>query len=160
MTARLAECKLSFRPMQRAAPPCAERVPPEPVFRKIRIPFIQRAAVVHEGVREELFLIDLALRGIFVERTAPLPPAAEVEVTFRLPGNELPIVARCRVAWWRAPEMTLSSKTLPAGVGLEFLDMDGEGARRIRAFLSEYLRGNPRHRRFHRRPDGEEEDET
>lgn len=138
-----------------------EGVPPEPVFRRIRIPFIQRAVFVHEGVREELFLIDLALRGVFVERAEPLPPAATVEVTFRLPGNELPIVARCRVAWWRGPEMALTSKTLPAGLGLEFLDMDGgEGAGRIRAYLSEYLRGNPRHRRFHRRPDGEEEDET
>jgi hypothetical protein len=138
----------------------SEGVPPEPVFRRIRIPFIQRAVVVHDGGREELFLIDLALRGAFVERAEPLPTAAVVEVSFRLPGNELPIVARCRVAWWRAPDMALTSKTLPSGVGLEFLDMDGEPAGRIRAYLSEYLRGNPRHRRFHRRPDGEEEDET
>jgi hypothetical protein len=137
-----------------------EGVLPEAVFRKIRIPFIQRAALVHQAGREDLFLIDLALRGVFVERKEPLPEAAEVELTFRLPGNELPVVARCRVAWFRAPEMELSSKTLPAGLGLEFLDMDGEGAGRIRAYLSEYLRGNPRHRRFHRRPDGEEEDET
>ena len=146
--------------MQRAAPVSPEGVPPEPVFRKIRIPFIQRAALVHHGRREELFLIDLSLRGVFVERAEPLPAAAVVEVSFRLPGNELPVVARCRVAWWRAPDMALSSKTLPAGLGLEFVDMDGEGAGRIRAYLSEYLRGNPRHRRFHRRPDGEEEDET
>lgn len=138
----------------------AEGVPPEAIFRKIRIPFIQRAALVHDGGREELFLIDLALRGVFVERAEPLPTDSVVEVSFRLPGNELPIVARCRVAWWRAPDMASSSKTLPAGLGLEFLDMDGEGAGRIRAYLSEYLRGNPRHRRFHRRPDGEEEDET
>jgi Tfp pilus assembly protein PilZ len=146
--------------MPRAAPPSAEGVPPEPAFRKIRIPFIQRAIVVHEGGREELFLIDLAMRGIFVERAETLRLGSAVEVTFRLPGNELPVVARCRVAWWRAPEMTLSSKTLPAGVGLEFVELDGEGARRIRGFLSDYLRGNPGHRRFHRRPDGEEEDET
>src|SRR5687768_14144373 len=141
--------------MQRAAPVSTEGVPPEPVFRKIRIPFIQRAAFVHEGGREDLFLIDLAMRGVFVERPAPLPLGTVVEVTFRLPGNELPVVARCRVAWWRAPAMDLKSKTLPAGLGLEFLDLDGDGAGRIRAYLSEYLRGNPRHRRFHRRPDGE-----
>jgi hypothetical protein len=135
-------------------------MPPEAVFRKIRIPFIQRAILAHGGTREELFLIDLSVRGIFVERSEPLPAGSLAEATFRLPGNELPIVARCRVAWWRAPDMTLSSKTLPSGVGLEFVDMDGEAARRIRGYLSEYLRGNPRHRRFHRRPDGEEEDET
>jgi len=146
--------------MQRAAPVSTEGVPPESVFKKIRIPFIQRAVLVHEGGREELFLIDLALRGVFVERPEPLPRGSEVEATFRLPGNELPVVARCRVAWWRAPGMDLTAKTLPAGLGLEFLDLEGECAGRIRAYLSEYLRGNPRHRRFHRRPDGEEEDET
>ena len=146
--------------MPRAAPVNPEGMPPEPVFRKIRIPFIQRAILAHDGGREELFLIDLSVRGIFVERAEPLPPGSLAEATFRLPGNELPIVARCRVAWWRAPEMTLSSKTLPAGAGLEFVDLDGEAARRIRGYLAEYLRGNPRHRRFHRRPDGEEEDET
>ena len=146
--------------MQRAAPGTAEGVPPEPVFRRIRIPFIQRADLLHQGGREALFLIDLALNGVFVERPQPLPRASEVEITFRLPGNELPIVARCRVAWWRAPDMSPGSRTLPAGLGLEFLDMDGEAALRIRGFLTEYLRGNPRHRRFPRRPDGEEEDET
>ena len=146
--------------MQRAAPVSTEGVPPEPVFRKIRIPFIQRVLLAHEGGQEDLFLIDLSLRGVFVERPEALPEGREVEATFRLPGNELPIVARCRVAWWRAPEMTLTSKTLPAGLGLEFIDADGEVARRIRGYLVEYLRGNPRHRRFHRRPDGEEEDET
>lgn len=146
--------------MQRAPSPSASGVPPEPVFRKIRIPFIQRAAIVHDGRGEELFLIDLSLRGMFVERDERLPPGAEVEVTFRLPGNELPVVARCRVAWWRAPDLTLSSKTLPSGLGLEFVDLDVEATRRIRSYLTEYLRGNPRHRRFHRRPDGEEEDET
>jgi hypothetical protein len=95
-----------------------------------------------------------------VERRQPLPETEDVEITFRLPGNELPITARCRVAWWRAPDMALTSKTLPSGIGLEFIDVDGEAARRIRGYLTEYLRGNPRHRRFHRRPDGEEEDET
>jgi len=146
--------------MQRAAPASAEGVPPEPVFRKIRIPFIQRAVLVHAGGREELFLIDLSLRGVFVERPEPLPEGEEVEITFHLPGNELPISAHCRTAWWRGPDMALRSKTLPAGLGLEFIDVDGEAARRIRGYLTEYLRGNPRHRRFHRRPDGEEEDET
>ena len=159
LTARLGECKLSFHLMQKTLL-TSEGVPPEPVFRKVRIPFIQRAVLAHDGGREELFLIDLALRGVFLERPAPLSRGAEVDVTFRLPGNELPIVARCRVAWWRAPDMALTSKALPAGLGLEFLEMDGQAAGRIRRYLAEYLRGNPRHRRFHRRPDGEEEDET
>jgi hypothetical protein len=41
-----------------------------------------------------------------------------------------------------------------------FTEIGGSGAGRIRAYLSEYLRRHPRNRRFNRRPDGEEEDET
>jgi hypothetical protein len=136
----------------------AEGVPAEPVFRRIRITFIQKATLTHAGGVEERFLIDLGLLGVFVEREAPLPEGAPVEVSFRLPGNELPVAARCRVAWWHPAEMVLTSKTLPAGLGLEFLDLDGAAALRVRAYLSEYLRRAPRERRFHRRPEGEEED--
>jgi hypothetical protein len=161
LTARPGERKLGFLPMDRAAPvEPAERLPPEPVFRRIRITFIQKATLTHAGGREEAFLIDLGLRGVFVERASPLPRGETVELSFRLPGNELPVVARCRVAWWHPRDMALTSKTLPSGVGLEFVEIDGAGARRVRAYLSEYLRRNPRDRRFHRRPEGEEEDET
>lgn len=147
--------------MDRVAPVSpAEGIPPEAVFRRIRITFIQKARVTHDGGSEELFLIDLGLRGVFAERAEPLPAGSMAEVSFRLPGNELPVVARCRVAWWHPPEMELTSKTLPSGVGLEFVEIEGAGAARIRAYLSEYLRRNPRDRRFHRRPEGEEEDET
>ena len=70
-----------------------------------------------------------ALRGVFVERAEPLPIGETVELRFRLPGNELPVATRCRVAWWRPPDMELTSKTLPSGVGLEFVEIDGAGAR-------------------------------
>jgi PilZ domain-containing protein len=147
--------------MDRAAPESpAEDVPPEPVFRKIRISFIQRATLTHDGGVEDVFTIDLGVRGVFVERSEPLPPRALVSLRFRLPGNELPIVARCRVAWWHGPQAPLKSKQLPSGLGLEFTEIEGGGAARVRAYLSEYLRRNPRNRRFNRRPDGEEEDET
>jgi hypothetical protein len=147
--------------MDRVAPVAeAEGLPPEAVFRRIRVPFIHKATLAHAAGREDAFLIDLGLRGVFVERAAPLPEGEAVEVSFRLPGNELPVVARCRVAWWHPRDMVLTSKTLPAGVGLEFVEIDAAGARRVRAYLSEYLRRNPRHRRFHRRPEGEQEDET
>lgn len=147
--------------MDRVAPVTPEEgVPPEAVFRRIRITFIQKATVIHGGGAEEAFLIDLGLRGVFVERAEPLPIGETVEVRFLLPGNELPVAARCRVAWWHPRDMALTSKTLPSGLGLEFVEIDGPAARRVRAYLSEYLRRNPRDRRFHRRPEGEEEDET
>ena len=150
-----------FLPMDRVSPAvAAEDVPPEPVFRRIRITFVQKATLSHAGGVEERFLIDLGLLGVFVERDQPLPDGSPVEVSFFLPGNDLPVTARCRVAWWHPAEMVLTSKTLPAGVGLEFTDKGGAAAGRVRAYLAEYLRRAPRERRFHRRPEGEEEDGT
>ena len=147
--------------MDRVSPAAAaEDVPPESVFRRIRITFIQKATLSHAGGVEERFLMDLGVRGVFVERDSPLPDGSTVEVSFRLPGNELPVTAHCRVAWWHPADMTLTSKTLPAGLGLEFVDIDGAGARRVRAYMAEYLRRDPRERRFHRRPEAEQEDET
>jgi hypothetical protein len=108
--------------MEKVAPPAAvEGLPPESVLRKIRIPFIQRASVAIGGRREELFLIDLGLRGVFIERSQPLAPGDEIELWFPLPGNEITVHARCRVAWWRPPAADARSRTLPAGVGVEFV---------------------------------------
>lgn len=145
--------------MNRAAPVAADRLPAEPIFRRIRVPFIQRATVRHRGASEELFLIDLGLRGVFLERGSPLPKGDEVEVVFPLPGNERKVTALCRIAWWHPPDMVLTSKTLPSGLGLEFVECAGDGAARIRQHLTEYLLRNPRARRFNRRPEPEE-DET
>jgi len=88
--------------MEKVAPlAAAEGLPTEPALRKIRIPFLQRGTVAIGGVREQLFVIDLGLRGVFIERAQPLEPGQEIEVWFALPGNELAVHARCRVAWWR-----------------------------------------------------------
>jgi hypothetical protein len=97
-----------------------------------------------------LFLIDLGLRGVFVEHEHPLPLGERVEVRFRLPGNEIPIAAICRVAWWHPPELDLVSKKLPGGVGLEFLELSDLDRRRIREHLVDHCRRQPRARQFAR----------
>jgi hypothetical protein len=132
-------------------------VPSDVVLRRLRVPLVQRARLAHAGGAEDVFTFDLGLRGLFVERGEPLPAEAEVTVTFLLPGNELPVVARCRVAWWHAPDVPLLSKRLPAGVGLEFRDLGEAEERRIRAYLLDHLQGDPRARRF-QRPWPSEED--
>ena len=145
--------------MEKVAPPAAaEGLPPEPVLRKIRIPFIQRASVTVGGRREDLFLIDLGLRGVFIERAEPLEPGEEIEVRFPLPGNELVVHARCRVAWWRPGPDTAGSRSLPAGIGVEFVTMSGRDTERVRQHLTDYLRRHPRHRRFLRHPEEAEEE--
>jgi hypothetical protein len=146
--------------MQKAAPPppAADGLPAEPILRKIRVPCIQRATVALSGAREELFMIDLGLRGVFVERAQPPAEAEGVEIWFALPGNEIPIHARCRLAWVRPRAVAVGPRSLPAGIGLEFVAMTDRDTERVRQHLLEYLRRQPRERRFLRHPEEAEEE--
>jgi Tfp pilus assembly protein PilZ len=120
----------------------------EDVLRKVRIPFIQRATLLLAEAEEPLFLVDLGLEGVFAERAEPLPRGERVKLRFRLPGNEISMVVACRVAWANRTSGRLVTKALPAGLGLEFVDMAAPDRARLRAYLSDYLKGGLR--RFHR----------
>ena len=139
----------------------ADDAPPDPVLRRIRIPLIRRATLTRaDGRGEELFIIDLGLSGVFVERSDALPPSEKVSIRFLLPGNTIPVQAACRVAWWHPPGAPLVSKSLPSGVGLEFVELSESDRERVRGHLLEYLRSHIGPRRFHRQrtggADGEE----
>ena len=129
----------------------ADDVPSDPVLRRIRIPLIRKAVLTRaDGRVEELFVIDLGLSGVFVERADALPPGEQVSLRFALPGNEIPVQAACRVAWWHPPGAPLVSKSLPAGIGLEFVELSEHDRERVRSHLLEYLRSQLGPRRFHR----------
>jgi hypothetical protein len=131
-------------------PGSGEGVPPEPILRKMRIPLVQRARLTHRGVSEDVFTADVGLLGVFVERAIPLAAGEDVELRFALPGNEIPIVAKCRVAWFHAEGVRLNSKSLPPGLGLEFVSVPDPDRERLRRHLLEHLRKNPADRRFNR----------
>lgn len=120
------------------------------VLDQARISFIQKARLVRTGGAEEVFVMDLGLAGVFVEHETPLPRGEQVQVCFPLPGNEIPVSAACRVAWWHEASTPLASKSLPAGLGLEFVDLPENDRRRIREYLCEHFRRNPRARQFAR----------
>jgi Tfp pilus assembly protein PilZ len=129
----------------------ADDAPPDPVLRRIRIPLIRKATLTRASGRlEELFVIDLGLAGVFVERPDALPSGEVVHIRFTLPGNEIPVQAGCRVAWWHPPGAPLVSKSLPSGVGLEFVEVSEHDRDRVRAHLLDYLRSHLGPRRFHR----------
>ena len=128
-------------------------------LRRLRIPFVQRATLVHGGEGEELFLVDLGVAGVFAERARPLPAGERVTLSFRLPGNDHPVRAVCRVAWWHPPEGPGASRSLPAGLGLEFVEIAEQDRERLRRHLLDYMDRETMARRFHRaRPLGEGED--
>jgi PilZ domain-containing protein len=135
--------------MQRNAAPGAQAaLPPDSVLRKLRVSLIQRAILAWDGREEPVFTMDVGLSGVFVERAEPLPVGQTVTVSFALPGNAIPISARCRVAWWHAPQAPLVSKDLPAGLGLEFVSVPEADRARLRDLLVEHWRRDPRARQF------------
>src|SRR5688572_2492416 len=144
-------------PMPKAAAGAPGPETTDDVIGKVRVPFIQRATLTRNGAEEPLFLVDLGVEGAFAERPDPLPVGETVWLRFRLPGNEIPLSVGCRVAWANARGGRLVTKSLPSGVGLWFVEMEPAARGRLRAYLSEYLRGGLR--RFHRPwpPDLEDE---
>jgi hypothetical protein len=135
--------------MTRISLPRAEAgVPPEFVLAKLRIPFVQRALLAHGGSPRDVFLVDLGLQGVFAEMETPLPAGDAVQIRFPLPGNEIPVAALCRVAWRHAGGA--SPRSLPAGVGLEFVDVSPADRTRLRDHVVEYWRRAGPSRRFTR----------
>lgn len=122
--------------------------PPESVLRQLRIPFVRRATLASGTWTEDVFMIDIGLAGAFVERADSLPVDEELEIRFPWPGSEVPFCARCRVAWWHPEGEPLSSKSLPPGAGLQFVQMSDADRERLRALLVDYCGQNPRVRRF------------
>ena len=125
-----------------------DRVPPEDVLRRLRIPFVQRASLTHKGKDRDVFIIDVGLAGVYIEHPEPLAVGEGVQIRFPLPGNEIPVLARCRVAWRHAGEKNLTSKSLPPGVGLEFVELSELDRTRVREHVLEHCRRHPRVRRF------------
>jgi len=123
-------------------------VPSELVLDKVRIPFVQKATLTHEGATFEAFTIDVGLAGIFVEHATPLPIGDTVMVSFHLPGYETPLTARCRVAWWHAADKPLPSKSLPPGIGIQFVELSEADRKRVRDLVVEHYQQHPRVRRF------------
>jgi Tfp pilus assembly protein PilZ len=124
--------------------------PPDLLLQRVRVPLIERAALFHEDDVEEVLLIDVGLGGAFVERREPLGVGEPVEIHFRLPGNEIPVAAGCKVAWWRPSDATLGTRALPAGLGLAFTMLSDADRDRIRAYLILYCTRHPRLRRYYR----------
>jgi hypothetical protein len=134
--------------MARLIPRAQKAPPPDDVLEQLRIPFVRRATLLRNSTEEEVFVIDIGLAGVFVERSESLERDDRVSIRFAWPGSERPFEAACRVAWWHPPDAPLSSKSLPSGGGLEFLEVSDADRERVRSLLLDYCRQQPHVRRF------------
>lgn len=130
------------------APRSDDDLPSEDVLRRLRVPLMRRATLTLDGRPEEVFVIDLALGGAFIERSTPLPAGTAVGLRFSLPGNEIPLLAECRVESYHAGDPGALPRSLPAGADLVFTSLPAADAERVRSHLTEYYQREPRSRRF------------
>lgn len=85
--------------------------------------------LVHAGQTRREFLADLSTGGAFVRTWDPLPPHELVELTLRLPRSLFSTTLQGRVAWARREGHA-------PGMGIEFLDPDGEQRRKVEKLLA------------------------
>lgn len=80
--------------------------------------------------------LDISGRGMFLRTTQVYPVGEEIVVRFGLPGVARPFKAIGRVMW-SSPTDTLQG--LPAGMGVQFVDVDGQGQSVIEQYVVELL---------------------
>ena len=80
------------------------------------------------------YAVDLSTGGLFLETKQVVPVGTLLNVAFTLPGSGTTIMCMARVSWLNGP-VVRRELLLPSGMGLEFLDIDNQGASSIWNFL-------------------------
>lgn len=73
--------------------------------------------------------------GCFIETTELLPIDYRINIQFSPEDNDDLICCRARVAWVNHPEW-IKCEQLPAGMGLQFVDLDEKTAERLQEYIA------------------------
>jgi len=77
------------------------------------------------------YMFNLSLGGLFIETRDPLCIGERVQILLFLPDKEKDLEVTGEVIWVREEEELTSQGRLPAGMGLQFLNLSKEGKERI-----------------------------
>lgn len=88
---------------------------------------------LHEG-----WIRNINAGGCFIETSQLLPINYRINIQFAMSEEEPLICCRARVAWVNHPEWIKCSR-LPAGMGVQFLDLSEADVERIQAFVDENI---------------------
>lgn len=95
----------------------------------------------------DAMVLDLSLRGLYVATEALPAVGDELEVGFRVPGNERALKLRCSVAWIQTHQ-THPVHGLPIGFGVRFKKLAVEDVRVIARAIQAYCLSNPIYRQY------------
>ena len=80
--------------------------------------------------------VNLSRSGLFIRTAHPLPVSRTLNLRFHLPGIPEPFQVHGQVIWSNPKP----GKTYPQGMGVKFLDLPGERAEQIGAFVAKVRR--------------------
>ena len=80
------------------------------------------------------YAINLSTGGVFLETMNLMEVDTPLEAQFVLPLRSHPICCKARVAWVNHPD-TPKNRKLPAGMGLQFLDLTTDDVDAIRTYI-------------------------
>ncbi|MBE0504233.1 MAG: response regulator [Desulfuromonadales bacterium] len=82
------------------------------------------------------YTLNLSTGGVFLETMNLMAEGAPLAVEFVLPHRNIPINCKACVAWVNHPDM-IRNPDLPAGMGIQFLDLNTKAVDAIRSYIHE-----------------------
>jgi uncharacterized protein (TIGR02266 family) len=80
------------------------------------------------------YTLNLSTGGVFLETMNLMAEGTPLVVEFVLPHRNIPISCKANVAWVNHPAM-IRNPNLPAGMGIQFLDLSTESIEAIRNYI-------------------------
>jgi len=102
--------------------------------RELRVACMTEVALINGAIIGNANCSDISVGGLYVTSDRKPQAGGELKVAFCLPGTEVTIKAKGRIAWEN--NGTLRKKPrLPVGFGLEFTEIDTDAIKEIRHFV-------------------------
>ena len=109
-------------------------------FDNREFPRVDTRLTIHYGINLVTFSTDMAInlgeRGLFIVTPHHKPPGSVVFLDFSLPDCEISIQCQGEVTWLNTPGR-LARPSMPAGMGLSFVDLEPEALLMIREFIKQ-----------------------
>ena len=100
----------------------------------VRLPTTLLGRAFRGAKRKDAIVSKLSMGGAFLELASPFPEGSRISLEIALPDGSVNVRADVMNAYYPGSDVVSQQ---PCGMGVEFLNLDGADAERVRAFLKE-----------------------
>jgi CheY-like chemotaxis protein len=104
--------------------------------RETRITYQTPVSFAINGTKHDGLSCDLSCGGIYVATEAELQEKLTVDLTITLPHGECPVIAAQGTVAWENSGTNRRKPALPAGFGVEFIEMRESDSRHLQTFIA------------------------